>query len=84
MSVDPLEPDLFVFDRKFWFKDMDAFEKFSMQFYFKVSQTDQDLTSLIFANKNKIFEFNYETQEIRDVIVYDTAMNRQLEFFTMN
>ena len=63
---------------------MDAFEKFSMQFYFKVSQTDQDLTSLIFANKNKIFEFNYETQEIRDVIVYDKAMNRQLEFFTMN
>ena len=76
MNVDPVEPDLFVFDRKFVLKDMDGFERFSMQFYFKISKTDQDLTTLIFAKKDKIFEFNYETVEIRDVCVYDEKMNR--------
>ena len=30
MNVDPVEPDLFVFDRKFVLKDMDGFERFSM------------------------------------------------------
>ena len=70
MNTIPTEPDQFVFDRKFVLKDMEGFERFSMQFYFKISQTDQDLTTLIFAKKDKIFEFNYSTGELRDVCVY--------------
>ena len=39
---------------------------------------------MIFAKKDKIFEFNYETEEIRDVCIYDENMKRQPEFFRLN
>jgi len=76
-SLDGNEADTFILEHRHILKDMRGFEKFSMQFHFKLPINGADQSSLIFAKKEKIFEFNYHTAEVRDVYVYENPLNQQ-------
>ena len=62
-SLDANETDTWTLEHRHILKDMIGFEKFSMQFHFKLWINGADQSSLIFAKKEKIFEFNYNSGE---------------------
>jgi len=46
-----------------------------MQFHFKVAEKNgSDPQTLIFARQDKIFEFNYNTGDMRDLCVFDVPL----------
>jgi len=50
-----------------------------MQFKFKKphGKSNIDLNTLIFAKEDKIFEFNYEKETLKDIVTFDFPLNRQ-------
>jgi len=56
----------------------------SMQFYFKNTRFNQDPCSVIFAQRDCIIEFNFQTKETHKMCTFEVPLVRQPEFFTMN
>ncbi len=56
----------------------------SMQFYFKKTRFNQDPCAVIFAQRDCIIEFNFQTKETHKMCTFEVPLVRQPEFFTMN
>jgi len=72
-----IHDDFFDLEHRILIKEIEGFSKFAMQFKYKRGERDV----LIFATQEKIFEFNYVTKTIKDVVVFTTSLSRQPEFF---
>ena len=57
----------------------------SMQFHFRNKKPNgYDPSTLIFAKKDKIYELNYETCEVKDICIFEQPLSRQPTYFLMN
>jgi len=65
-------------------RDKPEFIDISMQFQFKLTKKDKEPTTLIFARQDRIMEFNFETEEIKEICIFEVPLTRQPEFFLMN
>lgn len=76
-NVNDHKTDTFQLEKRHVLRDMIGFEKFSMQFYFKLPHSNgHDASTLIFAKREHIFEFNYETGERTDICTFEVPLNR--------
>jgi len=55
----------------------------AMSFYFK-NIKGREPTQIIFAKRDKIINYNFETDEIKTITEFLVPLVRQPEFFTMN
>ena len=65
-------------------KDIPGFDHMSMQFKFKQNKQSNNtntLTTLIFAKRDKIFEFNYETEVVKDIVNFEFPLQGQPQYF---
>jgi len=46
-----------------------------MTYYFKNDQLNKDLDTLIFTQKDNIFEFNYETLQVNQIIRFNEILD---------
>ena len=77
--------DTFTLVKKHVVMEIPGMAGISMDFCFKYFNPGQlDPTSLIFARKDKIIQFNYETAAMVDLVNFEVPLNRQPEFFLMN
>ena len=82
-SPDPNQRDSFVQFKKVILRDYAQFDKIAMQFYFK-NIKGREPTQIIFAKRDSIIKFNFETDEIMTITNFLQPLARQPEFFTMN
>ena len=68
--------DNFIMDKRIILHEIPGFENFSMQFHFSVSKKDNRNKKLIFAKQDKIFEFDYETELLKDVCIFENPLSR--------
>lgn len=64
-------------------RDYPEFDKIAMQFYFK-NVKGREPSEIIFAKRDSIIKFNFETDEIVILTEFLQPLARQPEFFTMN
>ena len=55
-----------------------------MRFYFQIVKKGKILNKLIFANESKIFNFNYQTEQMIDMVIFDKPLEKKPEYFKMN
>jgi len=65
-------------------KDNPEFNKISMQFHFKKTKGGKDLQHLIFAQANRIIEFDFINETLKELTVFVIPLLKQPEFFSMN
>lgn len=77
------ERDTFVQYKRVLLKDLAEFRQVSMNFHFK--QTSGVVkNTLIFAKIDKIFELNFETEQLQVIHKFSAPLNRQPQFFKPN
>ena len=52
-----------------------------MKFFFKNTKYNREPDTLIFARQHKIIEFDFWTEEVFDLAVFDIPLTIQPEFF---
>ena len=56
-------------------KDIEYFKDVSMKFFFKNRKHEfQKYDTILFAKKEDIFEFNFETEEFKVIYSYENAL----------
>jgi len=58
--------------------------KASLAFYFKLPKEGTIIDTLIFADAEKIFELNFETEHMYTTATYELPLNGQPTLFSMN
>ena len=75
---------MFILVKRMLIKDIPMFSKICMQFIFRLTKNGREPKSLIFAKQDSLIEVNFETDEIRELLMYKVALTKQPEFFLMN
>ena len=65
-------------------KDNPELKGICMQFHFKIDKNGKDTNSLYFAQKNRIIEYQFQTNAVTPVYELDPALRYQPNFFVMN
>ena len=60
------------------------FVKASLGFYFKLPKKGSKIDQLIFADADKIFELNFETEQVYTTVTFETPLVNQPTLFKMN
>jgi len=61
-----------------------GFVKASLAFYFKLPKKGNKIDQLIFADAGKIFELNFETEQVYTTVTFDNPLCNQPTLFSMN
>ena len=83
-NMNTAEMDTFEQIKRIRLRDNPEFNDICMDFHFKHTKNNKDPNTMIFAKQDKIIEFNYETEEIKDICLFEVPLLRQPEFFLMN
>lgn len=79
-----MEMDKFELVKRIRIREIPEFYDVCMQFYFALTKNSRDPTSLIFAKKDRLIEFNFECEQIKTIYEFEVPLTKQPEFFQMN
>ena len=55
-----------------------------MQYHFKKTKGGKDPTIIIFAQANRLFEFDFLNEVLKEIGNFEIPLTKQPEFFLMN
>ena len=55
-----------------------------MQYHFKRIKGDKEPTIIIFAQANRLFEFDFVNEVLKEIANFEIPLTKQPEFFLMN
>lgn len=55
-----------------------------MQFHFKKTKGGKDTQHIIFAQAERIIEFDFVNESLKEMTVFEIPLTKQPEFFLMN
>ena len=70
------EPDRFVLVKRVIVRERPEFNKISMEYHFKVSKSEKDPNTIIFAKREEIMELNWETEKVEVVAKLEIPLSR--------
>ena len=78
------EQDVFCLVKRLVIKDLAIFNKISMRFLFRLTKQGREPLKLIFAKQDSLIELNFETDEVRELLIFQVPLTKQPEFFVMS
>lgn len=55
-----------------------------MQFHFRNTKNGREFSTLIFAKYDRLLEFDFINERVKDIVIFEIPLTRQPEFFLMN
>ena len=83
-NEDPESSEKYVLFKRIVVKDMPIFDKVCMQYLFKTPLQDEEVSTLIFAKKEIIFELNFLTEETKQIYKFSKPFTMQPSYFVSN